>query len=142
MSQEQYRNCKLLLQNCFNKFELKPSHVTKHGKFMTLEQLVINKLIKDAHSCKEARYTLPMTLIEKLFVSAILQVFILSYKFLLVVNGLKTFSGLETNSHDRTTCLKDPSRHTLAHTWTTPQLLKWDSRRPLLAYIIIDRMYS
>ena len=74
MSEEQYRNCKLLLQNCFNKFELKPSHVTTHGKFMNLEQLVINKLIKDAHSCKEARFALPMTLIEKIFVSAILQV--------------------------------------------------------------------
>jgi len=73
MSEEQYRNCKLLLQNCFNKFELKPSHVTTHGKFMNLEQLVINKLIKDAHSCKEARFALPMTLIEKIFVSAILQ---------------------------------------------------------------------
>ena len=74
MSQEPYRNCKFLLQNCFNSFDLKPSQLSIHGKFMTLEQLVINKLIKDAHSCKEARFTLPMTLIEKLFVSALIQV--------------------------------------------------------------------
>lgn len=78
MRNEKSSSCPWLLQCVFNKVDIKPTTLSRlyfkrRNAGESLEQLVINKLIMDAHSCKEARYVLPMTLIEKLFIAALLQ---------------------------------------------------------------------
>eukprot|EP00088_Acartia_fossae_P056352 TRINITY_DN6562_c0_g1_i2.p1 TRINITY_DN6562_c0_g1~~TRINITY_DN6562_c0_g1_i2.p1 ORF type:complete len:479 (+),score=57.25 TRINITY_DN6562_c0_g1_i2:28-1464(+) len=64
-------SCRWLLNNVFNKPDIKANNPRRFSRSLT--DLVIDKIIQDSHTCKEARYVLPTGLLEKLLAAALIK---------------------------------------------------------------------